>query len=160
LKKKDYKSEATYKIERLQYLGPLSQPNSLKIEIDYHQNVILAPQKLAYQNVWGIDFLIPVMDIKEICAEKIRAMSDRARYRGFYDMFLILKNFKLNLLEILSLVKQKEIHTPISKKNIIQNWNIIGTQKKQEMNQIFYLEKIEDKEIERMINKLDFKEIS
>lgn len=41
--KKDHLSPATFKIEKLQYLGPLGQSNSLKIEIDYLQNVILPP---------------------------------------------------------------------------------------------------------------------
>ena len=50
--KKDYLSSATIKIEKLQYVGPLAQPNFLKIEIDFLQNVILPPQILKYQNVW------------------------------------------------------------------------------------------------------------
>lgn len=87
--KKDYLSGATVKIERLQYTGPLIQPNSLKVEIDFLQNVLLPPQTLKYNNVWGMEFEVKVMDIKEICAEKIRATSDRARYRDFYDLFLI-----------------------------------------------------------------------
>lgn len=41
--KKGHLSPATFKIEKLQYLGPLGQSNSLKIEIDYLQNVILPP---------------------------------------------------------------------------------------------------------------------
>ena len=37
--KKDYVSNATIKLERLTYSGPLGQPNSLKLEIDFIQNV-------------------------------------------------------------------------------------------------------------------------
>lgn len=33
--KKEYRSDATVKIEKLQYVGPLAQPNSLKVEIDF-----------------------------------------------------------------------------------------------------------------------------
>ena len=107
--KKDYESNATIKIEKLQYTGPLVQPNSLKVEIDFRQNVLLPPQKLKYQNVWGVEFAVSVMDIREICAEKIRAMSDRARYRDFYDMFLILNAHKIDLDEVTKLVEKKEI---------------------------------------------------
>lgn len=72
------------KIEKLRYIGPLIQPNFSKVEIDFLQNVLLPPKTLKYHNVWGVDFTIKVMDIREICAEKIRAMNDRARYRDFF----------------------------------------------------------------------------
>lgn len=98
---KDYLFTATIKIEKLQYVGPLIQPNSLKVEIDFLQNVVLPTQTLKYQNVWEVDFTVPVMEIREICAEKIRAMSDRARHRNFYDMFLILDIHQVNLGEII-----------------------------------------------------------
>lgn len=158
--KKDYLSGATIKIERLQYVGPLIQPNSLKVEVDFLQNVLLPPKTLNYHNVWGVDFTIPVMDIKEICAEKIRAMSDRARYRDFYDMFLILEKYPIDVKEIVTLVKQKEIRRLITKTNIKQNWDIVLTQKKQEMEQISYSKKVEDHAIKEMIIRLPFCEIN
>lgn len=154
--KKDYFSSATIKIEKLQYAGPLALPNFLKVEIDYLQNVLLPPQELKYNNVWGVDFSVKVMDIKEIATEKIRAMSDRARYRDFYDLFLILEKYCLNLDEIVGYIKQKEIRHIIAKANIKNNWSIIGTQKEAEMNQIHYSRFIDDKEIEKMIDTLPF----
>jgi len=157
--KKDYLSFATLKIEKLQYAGPLIQPNSLKVEIDYLQNVILPIQTLKYRNVWGVDFSVKVMNIKEIAAEKIRAMSDRARYRDFYDLFLVLENYQLNLNEIVGYIEQKEIRQPISKANIKNNWSIIGTQKTTEMEQIYYSREIDDKEIISLIERLPFKKI-
>lgn len=157
--KKDYLSGATIKIERLQYTGPLVQPNFLKVEIDFLQNVLLPPKIIPYRNVWGIDFEVQVMDNKEICAEKIRAMSDRARYRDFYDIFLLLEKYKSNLQEIIGYVKQKEIRKPITKTSIKNNWMIVGTQKNQEMNQIYYSRKVEDKQITTMIDNLPFDKI-
>ncbi len=47
---------------------------------------MLPAQEIPYRTAWGIEFPVRVMDIKEICAEKIRAMSDRARYRDFEEM--------------------------------------------------------------------------
>ncbi len=157
--KKDYFSPATIKIEKLQYSGPLALPNSLKVEIDYLQNVLLPAKELKYNNVWGVDFSVKVMDIKEIAAEKIRAMSDRARYRDFYDLFLILEKYQLNLDEIVIYIKQKEIRQSIAKTSIKNNWAIIGTQKEAEMNQIHYVRFIDDPEIEKMINNLPFDRI-
>jgi len=154
--KKDYLSDATIKIEKLQYVGPLTQSNFLKVDIDYLQNVLLPVKIIKYNNVWGIDFMVRVMDIKEIAAEKIRAMSDRARYRDFYDLFLILEKYGLVLDEIIGYIKQKEIRQPITKLKIKDNWSIIGTQKQTEMSQIYYLRFINDKEIENLVEKLPF----
>jgi len=157
--KKDYLSNATIKLEKLQYTGPLLQPNSLKVEIDFLQNVLLQPQKMKYTNVWGLDFEVNVMDIKEICAEKIRATNDRARYRDFYDLYLILNSYKIDLAEIIKYIKQKEIRHTINKANILNNWSIIGTQKEQEMHQIFYSRQVDDTQIKKMIEDLPLTEI-
>ena len=158
--KKNYLSNATIKIEKLQYTGPLIQPNSLKVEIDFLQNVLLPPQTLAYHNVWGVDFTVAVMDIKEICAEKIRAMSDRARYRDFYDIYLLLEKYRLDLDEIVSYVRQKEIRQPITKASIQTNWKVITTEKEQEMSQIYYSKQVEDSRIETLIQNLPFDSIT
>lgn len=157
--KKDYLSKATIKIEKLQYTGPLIQPNSLKVEIDYLQNVLLPPKMLIYRNFWGVNFKIAVMDIKEICAEKIRAMSDRARYRDFYDIYLLLEKYKLDLSEIISYVRQKEIRRPITKDSIQTNWKVIATEKEQEMGQIYYSKQVKDGRIKALIDSLPFDRI-
>ncbi len=67
--KDEYVSEATIKIGRLKYNGPLGQPNSLKVEIDYTQNVVLPAKSLSYRNGWKIVTNVNVMDIREIYAE-------------------------------------------------------------------------------------------
>ena len=157
--KKEYLSGDTVKIEGLQYTGPLIHPNSLKVEIDFLQNVLLPPQIMPYKNVWGIDCKVQVMDIKEIAAEKIRAMSDRARYRDFYDLYLILEKYKLNLIEIIGYIKLKEIRKPITKTNINNNLMVIGTQKEAEMTQVYYSRTVDDERIKAMIESLPFTEI-
>lgn len=152
--KKDYISPATIKIEKLQYIGPLLQPNSLKVEIDFLQNVVLPPQILSYHNVWGVEFNVRVMDIREICAEKVRAMSDRARYRDFYDMLLVLDAHDIDLRAVVELVKRKEIRHTITKASIGKNWQIVLTEKEKEMDQIYYSRHVGDAEIEKMISSL------
>jgi predicted nucleotidyltransferase component of viral defense system len=111
---------------------------------------------MTYHNVWGVDFTVQTMDIKEICAEKIRAMSDRARYRDFYDIFLLLEKYQLDLDEVVSYVRQKEIRRPITKANIQTNWKVIATEKEQEMSQIYYSKQVEDSQIETLIQSLPF----
>ena len=152
--KKEYVSKATIKIERLIYNGPLGQPNSLKLEIDFIQNVVLPAKDLAYNNIWKVDTKMRTMDIREIAAEKIRATSDRARYRDFYDLLQIFKNFNPNLEEIIGLIKQKEVRRPISKESIMAKWEIAKQEKSGEVQRIYYSEEVEDAEIEEMIKGL------
>ena len=158
--KKDYASEATIKIEKLQYIGPLLSPNSLKLDVDILQNVLLPPRLLKYNNVWGLDVEVNVMDIKEICAEKIRAMSDRARYRDFYDLFWLTKIYSLDMNEIVSYIPKKEIRKPITKANLLRNWAVVGTQKVKETEEIYYSKDVDDNLIKNLIDNLPFTEIA
>jgi len=157
--KKEYTSHATVKIEKLQYTGPLILSNFLKVEIDCLQNVLLPARVMPYKNVWGIDCMVHVMDIKEIAAEKIRAMSDRARYRDFYDLFLILDKYPMDLAEIVNYIKKKEMRKPITKANIQNNFALVNTQKEVNMMQIYYSRIVENKEIKTMIESLPFTNI-
>lgn len=158
--KKDYVSGATVKIEKLQYTGPLGQPNSLKVEIDFLQNVILQPLEADYENVYGINTKVRVMDIREIVAEKIRAMSDRARYRDYYDFVMILKKLKINITEVLDLVRQKEVRKIISPENILHNWELAKLDKQDDLQNIYYVEALSDEEILKELTKLKFEAIN
>lgn len=149
--KKEYVSESTIKIERLKYSGPLGQPNSLKVEIDFLQNVVLPAKDIIYKNAWGVKTKVRVMDVKEICAEKIRAASDRARYRDFYDLTVLIGKFKFDIAEIKRLISQKEIRKPITRSSIIKNWGIAKEEKKRELDAIYYSKPVSDAAIEKMI---------
>lgn len=100
---KDYSSHHTVKIEKLQYIGVLDQPSYLKIDISNVKNQALPTKKLKYENVWDIDVRPNVMDIVEICAEKISATNNRARYRDFYDLFLITQELGVKILTAVKL---------------------------------------------------------
>lgn len=158
--KKEYVSAATIKIEKLQYRGPLGLPGSLKVEIDFLQNVILLPLELDYQNVYGVKTKVRVMDIREIAAEKIRAMNDRVRYRDFYDFAMILLKLKIDLKEVEALLPKKEIRKTISPQNIINNWRLAQQDKTREASSIYFFEELSDEQIEEQLNKLDFAPLS
>lgn len=158
--KKDYVSGATIKLEKLQYVGPLGQANSLKVEIDFLQNVVLAPMELDYENIYGIKTKMRVMDIREIAAEKIRAMNDRIRYRDFYDFTMIFVKLKLDLKEVIELVKQKEIRKRISSNNILSNWNLAKKDKANELSAIYFTEKLADEQVTEQLQKLNFPELA
>jgi len=152
--KEHFASKATIKISRLKYQGPLGLPNSLKIEIDFFQNIILAAKEVLYHNVWGISTYVKAMDVKEIIAEKIRATSDRARYRDFYDLTLLLEKYPFNMECVFELIKQKEIRKPISQESIMQNWNIALLERNTEASRIYYAHELEDSKILQLIEKL------
>lgn len=153
--KKEYVSPATIKIERLTYNGPLGQANSLKVEIDYRQNVVLPVKDLEYKNVWRVATKVRTMDIREIAAEKIRAMSDRARYRDFYDLRQIFQNFSLDLPEVIGLVKQKEMRQPISQASILANWAVAKQEQIRVGQNIYYSAATDDAAIAHMIRRLE-----
>lgn len=157
--KKDYVSDATVKIEKLQYTGPLIQPNSIKVEIDFLQNVVLPTVEMDYENIYGVKTKVRVMDIKEITAEKIRAMSDRARYRDYYDFVMILKKLEINIDEVIGLVKQKEVRKTISTENILTNWETAMQDKQADLQTIYYTEELKDEEVKSELEKLNFKDI-
>lgn len=156
--KKIYTSDATIKIERLKYSGILDQANSLKFEIDFKQNVILASKEMAYRNVWGLDVHVNVMDIREIYAEKLRAMSDRARYRDFYDFILITREYQPDLIDTIHLVAQKEVRKPISKESILNNWKIVSKTRRDEIDLVYYKQDVSNDEqgMESLLKKLKF----
>ncbi len=154
--KKKYVSSATIKLGKLQYSGILAQPNHIKVEIDHVQNVVLPPQRKTYHNAWGLDVSANVMDAREICAEKLRAMSDRSRYRDFYDMYFILREVMPDFDDAVELLRQKEIRKPVQKERILKNWQEAQQLKQKDVVTIFLREQVEDAEISEMIRGFDF----
>ncbi len=141
-------------------MGPLNTANSLKIEVDFTQNIVFEPRKIDYNNHWGVKIIVKVMDMREICAEKVRAMSGRARYRNFYDQYMILKNFDIKVSEVINLVKLKEVRQTISPEYIQNNWKIAKQEKSHDNQRVYYKETIQDSDIEKMLKSFTFKPIS
>ena len=157
--KKEYLSKSTIKFERVQYTGPLSLPNYLKIEIDFVQNVVLPARRMEYKNTWGVDTDVMVMDVNEICAEKTRACSDRAKYRDFYDLFLLFQETRPAWKKVLELVKRKEIRKTISKNSILLNWETARKEKLSEMAQVHYEKAVDDELIQSFIESIPLTQI-
>jgi len=120
------------------------------------QNVVLPAKTLVYKNVWKAPTKVRVMDEREICAEKIRAASGRARYRDFYDLAMLFGNYQFDLKEITELIQQKEIRQPITKKSILANWRFVRKDKKQEERIVYYSETVASQEIKKILDKLPF----
>ena len=156
---KSYQSNYTIKIERLQYQGLLGQPGNIKVEVDHHQNVVLPGRALSYNNVWRVDTMAIVMDQLEICAEKIRAVSQRARYRDYYDLYFLLNELKIDLKDAVHILHQKEIRTPIVANKIAVNWSLAKEQKERDLGSIYCSDDIAITEIENMIQTIEFADI-
>jgi predicted nucleotidyltransferase component of viral defense system len=152
--KESFESDFTIKINRLRYVGPLVNANSLKIEIDFAQNVVLAPRDMEYRNVYGVETLVRVMDLREILAEKVRAASGRARYRDFYDIAMIFESHSIDVGEILDLVRQKEIRETISQESMLKNWEIAKLEKEKGVDLIVYTNDIPEEKILESIKKI------
>lgn len=160
LVKKRYSSSATIKIERLWYAGILDQPGAVKLEIDRKQNVVLPAVGMEYANVWGIPITVQVMDLREICAEKIRAAGTRARYRDFYDLYLIFDTFGVDFEEAIALLRQKEIRREISPESVAQNWLRAQQEAADDLRSIHCTRTIEMPDLQDMVDSLQFDPIS
>ena len=156
---KVYASDFTIKFERLQFSGLLGQPGNIKIEIDFQQNVLLPGKTINYENAWGVKATPQVMDQREICAEKLRAASQRARYRDFYDLYFLINELKIDEDEVINLLRKKEIRTPITKENMVKNWSIAREQQTDDLGSIYCKKTVADRSIDNMIDSLDFDEI-
>jgi predicted nucleotidyltransferase component of viral defense system len=156
---KVFESNYTIKIERLKYEGLLGQNGSIKVEIDRHQNVVLPGREIQYKNVWNIPVSPILMDGREILAEKLRVISQRARYRDFYDLYFLLTELKLELNFSIELLKQKETRKPILSKNIINNWQIAREEKEKDLQTVFVSEPVEDEVIQEILENIQFEDI-
>jgi len=156
---KVYESDYTIKIERLQYPGLLGQPGNIKLEIDLRQNIVLPVEPVLCRNVWNIDLYPVVMHPLEVCAEKLRATAQRARYRDFYDLYFLRKDLHLDIGSAIDLLRKKEIRIPITADNIRKNWRIAREEKGQELENIYVSEKVGNEQIEAMITQIHFEDI-
>ncbi len=157
--RKEYESPATIKIERLWYPGILEQPGAIKVEIDRKQNVLLPACQRSYANVWGLEFVVDVMDVREICAEKLRAASQRARYRDFYDLYLLLEAHPVDLAEVFSLLRRKEVRAPITPEAIQAHWRIARLEREDDMRSIYCARTVENEQIEAMVRSFAFEPV-
>lgn len=152
--KKVSPSDYSLKIDRLKFVGPLNQPNSLKIDIDLTQEVLLPVRDLAYHNVYRVPVTVKGMDLTEICAEKVRAINERTRYRDFYDLAAIFKKKRVDLADIIATLKKKELRKALSADQVLNNLNISQAAKDRGLENLFYREEITKYEIAKALNRL------
>jgi predicted nucleotidyltransferase component of viral defense system len=87
----------------LQYNDSNGHPNSIKLDLTFREKPVMNARKMEVKNLYGISHVnIMTMDIREIMAEKARALLYTPRPRHLYDIwFLVMKGVKTtkNLLD-------------------------------------------------------------
>lgn len=151
---KFYPSNYALKIERLKFLGPLGQANSIKIDINLEQKLILPAGNMSYKNIFGVPITVQAMALEEICAEKIRAINERVRYRDFYDLAMVLRNTAVDQKAILKILAQKEQRKPFSRDTISANLETAEESRIAMTENLYYREEIGIAEIEKTIGEL------
>ena len=131
-----------------------AQPDTIEVDINTNQKVLLEPKTIEYRNYYGVKLLCPVMDNKEIFAEKIRTLNDRARPRDPYDLVMIKKVFGFKIKDGLTLLAKKELHQPLDKEKISENSKISLDRFENEMRELYYREPVTKKEIQKFLEEL------
>ncbi len=138
----------------VQYRGVLAQPDTIEVDVNTNQKVLLEPKIMKYRNYYEIEFSCPVMDENEIFAEKIRTLNDRARPRDPYDLVILRKKFGLKIKDGLTLLAKKELHKPLDKERIAENLHISLDRFDDEMKELYYREPVTKKEIQKFSKEL------
>lgn len=138
----------------VQYRGVLAQSDTIEVDINTNQKVLLEPKTMEYKNYYGVKFSCLVMDKNEIFAEKIRALNDRARPRDPYDLVLLQKELGLNLEEGLALLAKKEMFRPLDKNSIAENLRISKDRLEEEMKELYYRVPVTKEEIQSFSDEL------
>lgn len=73
----------------IRYTGPLGS-GLVSVEVSYREDVIEVPQLVAVGEPYYEPFLIPVLTLNEIVAEKLRALAQRDRPTDLSDIAMIL----------------------------------------------------------------------
>lgn len=138
----------------LQYRGALAQPDTIEIDVNTNQKVLLKPKTMNYRNCYGVNLSCLVMDENEIFAEKIRTLNDRARPRDPYDLVILRKRFGFKIKDGLALLGNKELHKPLDRERISENLRISLDRFENEMKELYYREPVSKEEIRNFSDEL------
>ena len=138
----------------LQYRGVLAQPDTIEIDINTRQKVLLEPNRIEYRNYYGVELFCPVMNKDEIFAEKIWTLNDRARPRDPYDLVLLKKKFGLKVRDGLTLLAKKELHQPLNRERIAENLRVSQDRFEEEMKELYYREAVSKEEIRNLADEI------
>ncbi len=98
---KSLHSNLEYAQLKIQFIGPLNNKNTIKIDLSFNEPVTLTPKNKEIHSEYSDKekHSLLVYPLEEILAEKIRSILQRAKTRDYYDVWKILKlhNDKINV---------------------------------------------------------------
>ncbi|MEX1141393.1 MAG: nucleotidyl transferase AbiEii/AbiGii toxin family protein [Thermoleophilaceae bacterium] len=92
--------------DRIQYTGPLGS-GFVSVEVSYREDVVEEPELVEVGEPYYEPFLIPVMQLVEIVAEKLRALAQRDRPTDLSDLAMILATATIDEPRVRELVVKK-----------------------------------------------------
>ncbi len=102
---KSLHSNQEYAQIKIQFLGPLNNKNTIKLDLSFNEPIILTPNSKEINSEYSDKekHSLLVYPLEEILAEKIRSILQRAKTRDYYDVWKILKlhhdKINVNLLQ-------------------------------------------------------------
>jgi predicted nucleotidyltransferase component of viral defense system len=92
--------------DNIRYSGPLGG-GFVSVEVSYREDLVNEPRLVAVGHPYYEPFEIPVMQLDEIVAEKLRALAQRQRPTDLSDLAMILRDNKIDKRPIPDLVTKK-----------------------------------------------------
>lgn len=120
--KLDYKKIKNSHLFKLRFKGKLTQENTIRLDINISKTYPAEKKELISNYPDILPFIINVMPLEEIFAEKIHAILNRTKARDLYDLFFLLRIIKPKKDFILKKLKDKELilNNDELKKNLLK----------------------------------------
>lgn len=141
-------------IQSLQYAGPSGQAGAIKISIDFHLPVLQPVLSRTYANVWGLPITMPTMDAVELCAETLLRAIRRARYRDFYDVYLLATEAQIVITDALALLPRKDNLYILMRQDLPASWQLAKERQWRDLQSIWCANMIASERIEALIHSL------
>lgn len=88
---------------RVSYRSYFGGESSILVDINRKASIHLKPEVHNLPNFYGLEFNVSTLNLKEIAAEKIRALITRNQPRDYFDAYYILSKYKVDM----NLVRKK-----------------------------------------------------
>lgn len=127
---KSLHSNPEYAQIKIQFLGPLNNKNTIKLDLSFNEPIILIPKNKQVLSEYSDKekHNLLVYPLEEILAEKIRSILQRAKTRDYYDIWKILKlhhgKINVNLLQEVLLKKYQSKKLDFNKDHLFSSERI------------------------------------
>ncbi len=104
---------------KIYYRSHFQRKSFIIADINRRASILLEPERHKVPNFYNMDFSVHTLNLKEILAEKIRALITRNQPRDYFDAYFILKKYTVDM----ELVKRKvkEAGENFDKERIFKN---------------------------------------